>query len=48
MTDVINVEQINAVHLKVTADGCEREEIAEYFSFKPAEYKYIPAYKIRM
>lgn len=48
MTDVINVEQINAVHLKVTADAGTRQEIAEYFSFKPNGYQFNPAYKNRL
>lgn len=48
MTDVINVEQVNAVHLKVLADPGTRQEISEYFSFKPANYQFSPAYKNRM
>ena len=48
MTDVINVEQKNAVHLVVTADPGTRQEISEYFSFKPAGYQFSPAYKNRM
>lgn len=48
MTDVVNVEQINAVYLKVTADAGVRQEISSYFSFKPAGYQFTPAYKNRM
>lgn len=48
MTDVIDVEQINAVHLKVIADPGTRQEIADYFSFKPNGYQFSPAYKNRV
>jgi superfamily II DNA or RNA helicase len=48
MSDVINVEQKNAVYLLVTADPGTRQEIAEYFSFKPAGYQFTPAYKNKM
>jgi superfamily II DNA or RNA helicase len=48
MTDVVNVEQINAVYLKVTGDAGVRQEISSYFSFKPAGYQFTPAYKNRM
>jgi superfamily II DNA or RNA helicase len=48
MTDVVHVEQMNAVHLKVTADPGVRQEIANYFSFKPSGYQFHPAYKNRV
>lgn len=48
MTDVITVEQKNAVHLVVTADPGTRQEISEYFSFKPSGYQFSPAYKNRV
>lgn len=48
MTDVIHVEQINAVYLKVTAEAGVRHEIANYFSFKPNGYQFSPAYKNRV
>ena len=48
MSDVINVEQKNAVHLIVTADPGTRQEISEYFSFKPNNYQFSPAYKNRL
>jgi superfamily II DNA or RNA helicase len=48
MTDVVHVEQMNAVYLKVTADPGVRQEIANYFSFKPSGYQFTPAYKNRV
>ena len=48
MTDVVNVEQINAVYLKVTADPGTRQEIQQFFSFRPNNYQFTPAYKNRV
>lgn len=48
MSDTIHVEQLNAVHLKVTAEAGVRQEIANYFSFKPNGYQFNPAYKNRV
>lgn len=48
MTEVVNVEPINAVHMKVTADAGTRQEIMNYFSFRPTGYQFVPAYKNRV
>lgn len=48
MPEVVHVEQINAVYLKVTADAGVRQEIANYFKFQPAGYQFNPSYKNRM
>jgi len=48
MTDVVNVEPLNAVHMKVTADPSTRQEIMNYFSFRPSGYQFVPAYKNRV
>ena len=48
MSDVINVEVKNAVHIIVRTDPGVAMEISEYFSFKPAGYEWSPAYKNRM
>jgi len=48
MSEVINVEQKNAVHLIVRADPGTAMELSEYFSFKPAGFQFSPAYKNRM
>lgn len=48
MSEVINVEQKNAVHLVVTGDSGARMELSEYFSFKPSGYQFSPAYKNRV
>lgn len=48
MADVINVEQINAVYLKIEADSGIRMELEDYFKFQPAGYQFNPSYKNRI
>ena len=48
MGDVVNVEYINSVHMKVTADPGIRQEISEYFSFKPDGWQFNPKVKARV
>ena len=48
MTEIVNVEPINAVHMKVTADPSTRQEIMNYFSFRPDGYQFVPSYKNRV
>lgn len=47
MSDVINVEYIDSVYMKVTSDPSVRQEISEFFSFKPEGYQFHPSYKAR-
>ena len=42
MTDVVTVEYVNSVHMKVTADPGTRQEIMNYFSFRPDGYQLVP------
>jgi len=48
MGDVVNVEYLNAVNMKVTADPSVRQEISEYFSFKPEGWQFHPKVKARV
>lgn len=48
MTDIVNVEHFNEVHMKVTADPGIRQEIMNYFSFRPPGYQFSPKYKARV
>ena len=45
MPDIIQVTKINEVHMKVVADPGVRNELMEYFSFRPPGYQFVPAYK---
>jgi superfamily II DNA or RNA helicase len=47
MSDVVNVEYMDSVYMKVTADASTRHEISEFFSFKPEGYQFHPSYKAR-
>ena len=48
MTDIINVEQINAVYLKINAESSVKFELEAYFRFQPAGHQFSPAFKNRI
>ena len=48
MTDVIQVEQINAVHLIINAEASIKMELESYFKFQPSGYQFNPSYKNRV
>ena len=45
MNDVVKVEKVNDVHIKVTSDPGLRHELMEYFSFRPPGYQFVPSFK---
>ena len=45
MTDVITVSKVDEVHMRVTTDPGLRQEIMQYFSFRPTGYQFVPSYK---
>ena len=46
--DVVSVEVINAVYLKINADSGVRMELEDYFKFQPSGYQFNPSYKNRV
>ena len=48
MPDVINVEQINAVYLKINTESSVKFELEAYFKFQPQGYQFSPSYKNRV
>jgi superfamily II DNA or RNA helicase len=48
MTDIVNVEYLNAVHMIVRADPGTAHEISDYFSFKPEGIEFHPKVRARM
>lgn len=48
MSELVKVEHINSVHMKVSADPGTLQEISEYFSFRPEGYQFSPKYKNRI
>jgi len=40
MTDIVRVESLNDVHMKVLADPSVRQEIMNYFSFRQEGYQF--------
>jgi superfamily II DNA or RNA helicase len=45
MSDLVKIEKFNEVHMKVTADPGVRQELMNYFSFRPPGYQFVPSYK---
>jgi superfamily II DNA or RNA helicase len=45
MTETVVVEKYDEVFMKVTSDPGTRQEIMQYFSFRPPGYQFVPAYK---
>lgn len=48
MMDTIKVEKVNEVFMRVTSDPGVRQELMEYFSFRPPGYQFTPSYKNRV
>jgi superfamily II DNA or RNA helicase len=48
MTDTVTVEFLDHVHMKVLAEPSTRQEISDFFSFKPEGWQYHPKVKTRM
>jgi len=48
MSDMIKIEKINEVHMKLIADAGTLQEISEFFSFRPPNYQFNPKYKARV
>jgi superfamily II DNA or RNA helicase len=46
--DIIRAEFLNSVHMRVTSDPGVRQELMEYFSFRPPGYQFSPKYKNRV
>jgi len=45
MSDIVLVEKLNEVHIKVTTDPGLRHELMQYFSFRPPGYQFVPSFK---
>lgn len=45
MSDIVVVEKVNEVHIKVLTDPGLRQELMQYFSFRPPGYQFVPSYK---
>lgn len=48
MSDIIKIEKINNVHMKLIADSGVLQELSEFFAFRPAGYQFAPKFKARM
>lgn len=48
MSDIIKIEKINNVHMKLIADSGTLQELSEFFAFRPDGYQFSPKFKARM
>jgi superfamily II DNA or RNA helicase len=48
MSEVIKVEKIDDVYMKLVADSGTLQELSEFFSFRPEGYMYSPKFKARV
>ena len=48
MSDIITVEEIDAVYMRVVAEASVKTELADHFSFRPEGYQFNPRFKARV
>lgn len=48
MSDIITVEKVDAVYMRINADASVKTELAEHFSFRPEGYQFNPRFKARV
>jgi superfamily II DNA or RNA helicase len=48
MSEIIRVEKINNVHMRVMADPGTLQELSEYFAFRPEGHKFNPKFKAKI
>jgi superfamily II DNA or RNA helicase len=48
MRDIVKIEKVDAVNMRVTADPGIRQELMNYFAFRPEGYQFSPKYKSRV
>lgn len=48
MTDIVTVEFLNHAHMRVIAEPAVRQELSDFFSFKPEGWQYHPKVKARV
>jgi len=48
MTDVVNIEYLNSVHMRIKAEASVLQELSEHFSFRPSGYQFSPKFKMRV
>ena len=48
MNDIVKIEHINSVHMKIIADSSIKMELETYFKFRPHGYQFNPKFKARV
>ena len=48
MSEVITIDPVDSVYMRIVCDSSIKMELSEYFSFKPEGYQFSPKYKARI
>lgn len=48
MTDIVEIEYLNSVHMRIVTDASIKQEISDHFSFRPSGYQFNPKFKMRV
>lgn len=48
MGDLVRIEKVDAVYMKIVTDSSIKQELSQYFSFRPEGYQFTPSYKNRV
>lgn len=48
MADIVRIEKVDEVYIKVLTDSSLRQELVDYFSFRPPGYQFVPSFKNRI
>jgi superfamily II DNA or RNA helicase len=48
MSEIIKVEKINNVHMKIVSNSGTLQELSEFFAFRPDGYQFSPKFKSKM
>ena len=48
MSDIVNIEYLNSVHMRIKTDAGVLQELSDHFSFRPDGYQFNPKFKMRV
>ena len=48
MTDIVEIEYLNSVHMRIVTDASIKQEMSDHFSFRPSGYQFNPKFKMRV
>lgn len=48
MSDLVEIEYLNSVHMRIVTDASIKQEMSDHFSFRPSGYQFNPKFKMRV